>query len=780
MSDTNIVKNWSYPFKTAGGSSKEVTDPQVYFDALAKAENGFYPMGKNGLWHGGVHFDNNTAALLDQSSIRCIADGEVIAYRIDQIYPETQYGSAYTPGAGPEAVTAKYSTGFVLVKHLLELPPAPPSPAPSTSGATIPSTGAAPAETGAETTPAPTSSEPTAAPERLTFYSLYMHLLDLTNYEATPTLQRPAFWDPGLSKVKSDAPDKVRGLNVREFYKVDESNEHYAQYQNKLATLPRGTRIETGEAAPNPNHNWRRLIRAIPAVEGLAENTGWVYVLEAKELAESQYLVSEDKSKDVPATEQIGLHVRESASSSSNVLAVLPRGTEIQVSGEGNFVKLEAIVSGNAIPALTADAEGKLPGYVWLQSLEAQRSPNDLAKDKVYLLPAAQQIKAGELIGHPGVYQNHDDATACPLVHLEVFCCEDLPSFIGKSRAAAACLPAEQKTLLKVHKGASKLITHRAEISASNPPKVSDAGVMVGVDLILSQGQLDNLPAERRISVSETVPDSSTPKTTHWWRLDGLFTDISGNPIGGWLCEQPEITTRHSPWEWEGFDFISETACNADHLACHLDATAALEAAERTDYIARIDLADNGPLKSRLYDIIDGADGTARDNKITTQEIRIVLNKPWHAQSIARLATYYESEWFWKAEKWDELDVLMAPEGTPNADWLEEKKRIEKLCWFKELIDVLASDGKIWHIHFQALLSNMLSKPAAALKEGKITFDAEGNDIPGSIYFSRSIHWPGNDLSGVTLGRGYDMGSRSEPEIYNHMISAGVPPSRQV
>lgn len=72
-------------------------------------------------------------------------------------------------------------------------------------------------------------------------------------------------------------------------------------------------------------------------------------------------------------------------------------------------------------------------------------------------------------------------------------------------------------------------------------------------------------------------------------------------------------------------------------------------------------------------------------------------------------------------------------------------------------------------------LSAILSNPAAVLRAGKITFDAEGNDIPTSHYFSRVIHWPGNSLSGVTLGRGYDMGSRSESEIYNHMISSGIP-----
>ncbi|VXB03525.1 hypothetical protein PSEUDO8AS_10325 [Pseudomonas sp. 8AS] len=39
----------------------------------------------------------------------------MIAYRIDQTYPETQYGSTNMPGSGSGAVTAKYSTSFVLV-----------------------------------------------------------------------------------------------------------------------------------------------------------------------------------------------------------------------------------------------------------------------------------------------------------------------------------------------------------------------------------------------------------------------------------------------------------------------------------------------------------------------------------------------------------------------------------------------------------------------------------------------------------------------------------------
>jgi peptidoglycan hydrolase-like protein with peptidoglycan-binding domain len=62
-----------------------------------------------------------------------------------------------------------------------------------------------------------------------------------------------------------------------------------------------------------------------------------------------------------------------------------------------------------------------------------------------------------------------------------------------------------------------------------------------------------------------------------------------------------------------------------------------------------------------------------------------------------------------------------------------------------------------------------------SVRAGQVTFNAEGNDIPGSPYFSRVIHWPGNVLSGVTIGRGYDLGNRTVNAIYNDLTRSGVP-----
>lgn len=64
---------------------------------------------------------------------------------------------------------------------------------------------------------------------------------------------------------------------------------------------------------------------------------------------------------------------------------------------------------------------------------------------------------------------------------------------------------------------------------------------------------------------------------------------------------------------------------------------------------------------------------------------------------------------------------------------------------------------------------------STAVKKGNVTFDAEGNDILNSKYFSRVIHWPGNSLSGVTIGRGYDMGNRTKIAVRQDMIKAGIP-----
>ena len=53
-----------------------------------------------------------------------------------------------------------------------------------------------------------------------------------------------------------------------------------------------------------------------------------------------------------------------------------------------------------------------------------------------------------------------------------------------------------------------------------------------------------------------------------------------------------------------------------------------------------------------------------------------------------------------------------------------------------------------------------------------MTFNAEGSNVRGP-YYSRVVHHP-TPRSGITIGRGYDMKSRSQREIQSHLIESGV------
>ncbi len=97
--------DWCYPCTPLEGHSLQS------LSALCKAQAGFYPIGGNGLWHGGIHFDSGTSRTFDQSRVNCITHGEVVAYRIDDEYPISTYNSK-----PPLQIRAPFSTGFVLVK----------------------------------------------------------------------------------------------------------------------------------------------------------------------------------------------------------------------------------------------------------------------------------------------------------------------------------------------------------------------------------------------------------------------------------------------------------------------------------------------------------------------------------------------------------------------------------------------------------------------------------------------------------------------------------------
>ncbi|MCK6820266.1 MULTISPECIES: hypothetical protein [Enterobacter cloacae complex] len=169
---------------------------------------------------------------------------------------------------------------------------------------------------------------------------------------------------------------------------------------------------------------------------------------------------------------------------------------------------------------------------------------------------------------------------------------------------------------------------------------------------------------------------------------------------------------------------------------------------------------------------------TNQDGQHSEQEYLQAVHNPSYRDHLYRLIVKHPSEWYygkddayWKVY----LDTLAADPSL--AVWKTYTEAfISKMSWMKQVSGIVAEP---WHMHPLVFLGALVDEDGMALKwlkvdKGQVTFDAEGNDITGNRYFSRRIHWPGNDLSGVTLGRGYDMGGRSKDSVYSDMIASGI------
>lgn len=681
------VEKWSYPLKVGAANAK---DPQQYYQALSKASDGYYPLGANGLWHGGIHFDEATGLVKENTEVFCIADGEVVAYRVDETYPKSDYGSTH----------AIFSTGFVLVKHRLELPSPQDSPqAPSTS-----------ADQSQQPIPQPT--EPSPSPSFI-FFSLYMHLLDWKTYENTPAIKGPDFWGGNVWQVKATAKDPVLGLRVRAASKKKPG------HGTILAVLPRGTSVETGEE----EDGWLKINSYTPTTAELPPSTGWVFKKEMGDGAsENNYLIG-GAAKDACIPPRKGLAVHAAADKNSATIAVLPIGTKVKIGNDGKSGEYQKLleVIGDSSALFPSAAAGAVLGYVWQGLLEKKVEP--ARKDQVSVLDQPYQIKAGEKIGHAGKYQNHSDPTPKNLLHLEVFSCESLESFRDSTKGSLASLPDKYKSLVKIPAGTA-LVTHQQGITATNPPKPDDPHTVVGFDFVIPVSALEVLSTDKKIKAAVTMAGVTT--TTLWWRVDNVFADKDGNQINGWFAEPDIKLSRHSPWEWNGFDFIKESTSNVDHLVASLHAQELLSEEERAKYTPEVSGTVSGPVNERLYKIVD----KSQDKKISTEEIREALKKPWYSQPISQLVTNYESEWLYEDKKWNALDEVMGhTDSDPHKAWQEEKQRIKALGWWSSLSGKfgISEDPKVWHIHPVALLSNFQVAKAGQLITLKMLKTAKPN-----------------------------------------------------
>lgn len=150
------------------------------------------------------------------------------------------------------------------------------------------------------------------------------------------------------------------------------------------------------------------------------------------------------------------------------------------------------------------------------------------------------------------------------------------------------------------------------------------------------------------------------------------------------------------------------------------------------------------------------------------------MNIPEYAR---RLIVKHDSDWHSTREDTRWSSVFKARDESPvvkmaNGGFLDATHWMDKVPPF-------ASQRSVWHFHPLEFLYVMSGNGDMDIKwltvpKGQLTFDAEGNDNNDSPYFSRHIHWPGG-VSGITIGRGYDLGQQNDPSSDFDFIELSQP-----
>ena len=112
--ETPKIPNVAYPLKPRSNTTNL---SQQYFNHLAGDESARFLFNNSGLWHQGIHLRASKfpSSEFENNKICAIADGKLIAYKVD-----SEYKSDNESESSKES--AVYSTGFFLLKHEVAYP----------------------------------------------------------------------------------------------------------------------------------------------------------------------------------------------------------------------------------------------------------------------------------------------------------------------------------------------------------------------------------------------------------------------------------------------------------------------------------------------------------------------------------------------------------------------------------------------------------------------------------------------------------------------------------
>ncbi|MFH4947371.1 hypothetical protein ABC506_28575, partial [Enterobacter hormaechei] len=156
----------------------------------------------------------------------------------------------------------------------------------------------------------------------------------------------------------------------------------------------------------------------------------------------------------------------------------------------------------------------------------------------------------------------------------------------------------------------------------------------------------------------------------------------------------------------------------------------------------------------RLLELID----SNQDGHYSEQEYLQAVHNVSYRDHLYRVIAKHASEWYYGKDGplWNTYLDTLTTDAPLWKTYLEAF--LDKMTWMKAVSEkgvVLGPDP--WHMHPVVFLSSMMDENEMALKwlkvpKGQLTFDAEGNDINTSPWFSRKIHWPGGVILPTNSG----------------------------
>ncbi|WP_423369141.1 glycoside hydrolase family 19 protein [Burkholderia sp. LMG 32019] len=604
--------SFAFPFLRKGQGKSEAstrfTNEHDIYRLLAEREpSGTYLASSNGMWHGGIHVTETGAGQsLDlDGGLRCIADGVLIAFRANKTYPISEI--AEVDGGSP--YEAPYSTGFALVRHTMEFP----------------------------------------RDTKLTFYSLYMHLMSWEDYANFPKREKPSYWprqwlvtqyaqDKQVSGRSGQAPDPAQqGLRIRK-----------TPGGSPIAILPQGANVGIGKIETKNGKPWGQLTDLRGT--SLYPQKAGEYVEPSSAIGKWVFLGQENGGPVAEETVEDSIFDR--------VVVTTGQGAAGDTTG---------------IPIKAGDLIGHLGRY-----------------------DSLNQCSSGTR-----------------MAHIEVFCDDSVQSFLEKGRAwvnqhspnkedwTALGLPSES-TILRIAPGT--VLYQRTQDKKKFVPGVDPQLRKTDAVQVYSLAELARDP-DRRVAEPHPNPDPGYP--VNWWHVDGV--NAQGQPIDGWVCDFNHASgrvTREFAQTWVDFECLADTHDPAHTIFATTQSWVDYRSGANVDDLAS--RSKLSPLMLKVYDaLFTAGDGKRAADELCTLSRTERGGYPWLMQAASRLIVKHESEWA-NPSKWKQLITELEKQTGSKLQYEEEQKRIEKLAWWEDVKDGIPAfpGSDIFHVHPIGLATN--------------------------------------------------------------------------